>query len=83
MIKGGSDMGVDWILRVCNMAIESGVVSENWRSTVIVPLYKGKGERTECRNYRSNSLLSVIGKIYAGILVDRVHKVTKGLSDDE
>ena len=32
--------------------LESGVVAENWRSAVIVPLYKGKGERTECKLYR-------------------------------
>ena len=29
------------------MVFESGVVAEDWRS-VIVLLYKGKGERTEC-----------------------------------
>ena len=46
---------------------------------MIVPLYKGKGERTECSNYRGINLLSVIGKIYAGILVDRVRKVTDNL----
>ena len=54
------------------MAFESGVMPEDWRSAVIVPLYKGKGKRTECGNYRGISLLSVVGKIYAGILVDRV-----------
>ena len=25
MIKGGSDMAVEWIRRLCNMALESGV----------------------------------------------------------
>ena len=29
------------------MAFESGVVTADWRSAVIVPLYKGKGERNE------------------------------------
>ena len=53
------------------MAFESGVVPENWRSNVIVPLYKGKGKRTECMNYSSISLVSVVEKIYAGILVDK------------
>ena len=51
-------------------------MNEDWRSAVIVPLYKGKGERSECKNYRGISLLSVVGKIYAGILVDRVCIVT-------
>ena len=49
------------------MAFESGVVPEDWRSAVIVPLYKGKGERTECKNYKSISLFSVDGKIYVAI----------------
>ena len=50
---------------------------------MIVLLYKGKGERTECKNYRGISLLSVAGQIYAGTLVDKVHRVTGGLIDDE
>ena len=52
MIKGGGDRVVDWIWRLCNMAFESGAVPENFRSAVIVPLCKGKGERTQCKNYR-------------------------------
>ena len=83
MIKSAGDRVVDWIWRVCSMAFESGVVPEDWRSTVIVPLYKGKGERNECKNYRGISLLSMVRKIYAGILVNRVCRVTWGLIDDE
>ena len=37
----------------------------------------------ECSNDRGISLLSEVGKIYTGILLDRVHKVTKDLIDDE
>ena len=60
MIKVGGDRVVGWIWRLCNMTFESGVVPEDWRSVVIVPLYKGKGERSECKNYRGISSLSVI-----------------------
>ena len=45
--KGGGERVVDWIWRLYNMAFESGVVLEDWKSAMIVPLYKGKGERTE------------------------------------
>ena len=65
------------------MTLESGFVLENWRSAVIVPLYKGKEGRTECSNYICITLLRVVGKIYAGILVDRVQNGTKGVTDDE
>ena len=64
------------------MALES-VAPDDWRPAVIVALYKGEGERTECNNYGGISSLSVIGKIYEGILVDRVCRVTEGLIDDE
>ena len=64
------------------MTFECGVWPEYWRSAVIVSLYKAKGERTEYKNYRGISLI-VDGKIHAGILVDRVCRVTVGLTDDE
>ena len=70
MIKGEGDRVVDWIWMLCNVAFESGVVPEDWMSAVIVPLYKGKRERIDCKNYRGISLLSVDGKIYASILVN-------------
>ena len=83
MIKGEGDRVVDWIWMLCNVAFESGVVPEDWMSAVIVPLYKGKRERIDCKNYRGISLLSVDGKIYASILVNRVLKVAGGLIDNE
>ena len=80
MIKGGCDRVVN---SICNMGFEKGVVSKDWRSAVIVPLYNCKGEWFECKNYRGISLLSVVDKIYAGILVGTVRRVTGGLIDDE
>ena len=83
MIKGEGDRVVNWVWRLCNMAFDSGAVPEDCRSAVIVLLYKAKRERTECKNYRGISLLSVIGKIYAGILVGRVRRVTGSLILDQ
>ena len=70
MIKGGGDMSVEWNWRLRIIAFERCIVSEDWRSAVIVPPSKGKGERNECKNCRGISLLSVVRKIYARILVD-------------
>ena len=65
------------------MAFESDVAPEDWRSAATVPLYKVKGERTECSNYRGIILLSVIEKIYAGILVNRFRRMIEGLINEE
>ena len=44
MVKSEGDMALDWIWRMCNMAFESSVVPEDWRSDVILPLYKSGEE---------------------------------------
>ena len=42
-------------------------------------LYKSKGEETKCKNYRCIRMLSAVGKMYAGMLVERNCRVTEGL----
>ena len=83
MIKGGCDIGVDWIWRLCNMVFESGDVSGGYRYAVNIQLYKGKRENIECRNYGDIGLLSVDGKNIRKNIVDRVRRVTEGFIDDE
>ncbi len=50
---------------------------EDWKSGVIVPLYKGKGERGVCGNYRGICLLSVVGKVYCRVVIERVRMKTE------
>ena len=86
MIKGGGDRVMDWIWELCYLDSESGVMPEDWRSAMTVPLYKGKRKKAGCSNYRGIGLLSVVVKIYSGILVAVVVVVvvvTEGLIDDE
>ncbi len=56
----------------------------DWRKAIIVLLYKGKGNRGECNNYRGISLLSVPGKIYGRILNERMMNITdKSVGDEQ
>ena len=52
-------------------AWEVGSVPQAWKDASIVTIYK-KGDRTDCGNYRGNSLLPIAGKIFARILFNRV-----------
>ncbi len=57
---------------------------EDWRKAIIVPLYKGKGNRDECNNYRGISLFSVPRKINGRILNERMMKITdKSVGDEQ
>ena len=41
----------------------------------IVTLYKGKGDKGECNSYRGISLLSVLGKVFARVLLPRLQEL--------
>ena len=57
--------------------MESDVVPEDLKAAGIVPVYKGKGDRRDCVNYRRISMLSIPGKIYRKALINRVIESTK------
>ena len=48
-----------------------------------MPLYNGKGDKCECSNSRSISLLSVVGKLYGRVLIKRVRARTECAIGDE
>uniref|UniRef100_A0A8W8JBQ4 Reverse transcriptase domain-containing protein n=1 Tax=Magallana gigas TaxID=29159 RepID=A0A8W8JBQ4_MAGGI len=45
------------------------------RDAKIITLYKNKGERSDCNNYRGTSLLSTVGKVFARVILIRLPKL--------
>ena len=43
---------VEWFERMFNWCFREGRVPKEWISACTMPLYKGKGECSECSNYR-------------------------------
>jgi len=52
MIQITEDIGTQWILDLCNGIAKEGCISEDWKSRVVLPIYKGKGDPVECVSYR-------------------------------
>ena len=61
---GGSD-AVRTLHKIVTRVWKEEVVPEEWHQGIIIPLYKGKGSKSECSNYRGITLLSVLGKVFA------------------
>jgi len=59
---------------LCSCLAE-GEAPHDMRDTKIVTLYK-KRDRSDC-NYRGISLLRIVGKMYARIILARLHKLAK------
>ena len=51
---------------------ERGVLPQDLKDAVLVSLYKNKGEKSDCSNYRGITLLSIAGKVLARILLNRL-----------
>ena len=83
MLKYGGESVIEWMHRICQMAWEEEKVPDDWTKAVIIPVYKGKGERNECGSHRGISLMSIAGKVYGKIVIERVQKITERCISEE
>ena len=70
-LKHGEDNLFSRLHQLITNAWEVGSVPQEWKDASIVTIYK-KGDRTDCGNYRGISFLSIAGKIFARILLNRL-----------
>jgi len=49
-----------------------GKVPQDMRDAKIITLYKNKGDRSDCNNYRGISLLNIVGKVFARVVLARL-----------
>ena len=50
-----------------------GEVPQDMKDANVVTLYKNKGDRGDCNNYRRVSLLSAVGKVFARVILKKFH----------
>ena len=51
MIATG-DIGTQRILDLYNGIVKEGCIPEDWKSSMVLSIYKGKGDPMECGSYR-------------------------------
>ena len=56
---------------------EEGSVPQDMRDANIITLYKNKGDRSDCNNYRGISLLSIVGKTFARVMLNRLQTLAE------
>ena len=52
MLKEGGDSMIEWLERLFMVCWRNGEVPQDWQDACVVPIYKGKGDKRDCGNYR-------------------------------
>ena len=46
MIQATGDTGTQWILDLCNGIVKEGSIPDDWKSSVVLPIYSTKAKVT-------------------------------------
>ena len=82
MLKALTGEGILWLTRVCQVAWKFGKTPRDWQTGVIIPIFK-KGNRKQCTNYRTRSLLSLPGKVNAKCLERKCREIMESKLEDD
>lgn len=77
MIKAAESIGVDGLTDLCNVIVSEGHIPEDWKSSLLIPVYKGKGDPMDCGSYRAIKLLEHSMKVVERVLEQRIRKMVK------
>ena len=47
MIQTTGDIGIQCLTDLCSGIVKEGCIPEDWKSSVVLPVYKGKGDPVE------------------------------------
>ncbi|KAK3549947.1 hypothetical protein QTP86_016866 [Hemibagrus guttatus] len=71
------EAAVEFLANLFNRVLESERMPEEWRRSVLVPIFKNKGDVQSCSNYRGIKLMSHTMKVWERVVEARLRKVVE------
>jgi hypothetical protein len=65
-----------WLTKLFNIIFWSNKMLDEWRRSILVPIFRNKGEMQSCTNYREIKLMSHTMKLWERIIEHRLSGVT-------
>ncbi|WKY12572.1 hypothetical protein Q1695_003843 [Nippostrongylus brasiliensis] len=75
--KALGEYGIGWLTRFLNKVTAEGKMPESWRDSIIVPIFKQKGDATECSNYIGIKLISHTMQVYERLIDSRLRDMVE------
>ena len=70
------DIAIVWLTKMFNNIFRSNKMPE-WRRSILVPIYKNKGDIQCCTNYRGIKLMSHTIKLWERVIEQRLREMTQ------
>jgi hypothetical protein len=64
------------ITKLFNTIFQSNKISDEWRRSILVPIFKNKGDIQSCINYRGIKLMSHTMNLWERVIEHRLRKLT-------
>jgi len=74
MIQATEGIITQWLLDLCDGIVKEGCIPEDWKSSVVLPIYKGIGDPMECGSNRGIKLLEHAMKVAERIFEHRIRQ---------
>ena len=62
-VKATGGFGSGWMTDLINNIVKEGCIPEDWRKSILVPVYKGKGDQLVCGSYRAIKPMKVLERV--------------------
>jgi hypothetical protein len=71
-----ADVAIVWLTKLFNLIFRSNTMPDEWRRSILVPIFKNNGDVQSCTNYREIKLMSHTIKLWERIIEHRLRGVT-------
>ena len=68
MMKAAGGFGSRWVTDLINNIVKEDCIPDDWRKSILVHVYKGKGDPLVCGSYRAIKLLDQPMKVHERVL---------------
>jgi hypothetical protein len=74
--RGLRDIAIVWLTKLFNSIFRTNKMPEEWRRSILVPIFKNKGDVQSCTNYRGIKLMSHTMKLWERVIEHRLRRMT-------
>ena len=77
IINASGKVEIDVMIKLCQRVLHKNGMLEDWKTSVMVPIYKGKRDVTNCGAYREVKLLEHGMKLVERVLEKRIRALVE------